>query len=103
MAEDVAGQVFLNWFFKSFIRFFKSQVERVGLHWNTILSCEYVAHLLVSWFVSPVVCDTADCKVEEEEIKVERRGSGFVIFDSFQFFYHNRGLESLQLLFKQRD
>jgi len=58
---------------------------------------------LVSWLVGSVVCDTADCEAEEEEIKVERGGSGFVIFDSFQFFYHNCDLESLQLLFKQRD
>ncbi|QBX30726.1 hypothetical protein Javan566_0051 [Streptococcus phage Javan566] len=28
--------------------------------------------LLVSWFVGFVVCDTADCEVEKEEIKVER-------------------------------
>ncbi len=28
---------------------------------------------MVSWFVGPVVCDTADCEVEEE-MKVERMG-----------------------------
>ncbi|WP_180273254.1 hypothetical protein [Streptococcus suis] len=25
--------------------------------------------LLVSWFVGPVVCDTADCEVEKEEVR----------------------------------
>ncbi len=31
--------------------------------------------LLVSWFVGPVVCHTADCEAEKEEVKVERRGN----------------------------
>jgi len=29
---------------------------------------------LVSWFDGFVVCDTADCEVEKEEIIAERRG-----------------------------
>jgi len=29
---------------------------------------------LVSWLVGSVICDTADCEVEKEEIIAERRG-----------------------------
>ncbi|HEM6204644.1 TPA: hypothetical protein U2C46_000475 [Streptococcus suis] len=32
--------------------------------------------LLVSWFVVPVVCHTADCEAEKEEVKAERRSMG---------------------------
>ena len=45
VAEDVTGQIFLDWFLKSFVGFLECQIERVGLDWNTVLSCEDIAYI----------------------------------------------------------
>lgn len=45
MAENVASQVFLDWLLQPFICLLECQIERVGLDWNTVLSCEDIAYI----------------------------------------------------------